>query len=124
MAEAVAVGLDKSSIEQTLIHIVEDLTQDHDPAGALDESSKRDVAGGEGDGVRLDRGDTQDRDENPSAGEQFDDQSEHAGLVAHDADADHHTADPAQGLAVGAQHHHSRQSRRVYPVHRRHDYKG
>lgn len=28
MAEAVAVGLDKSSIEQTLIHIVEDLTQD------------------------------------------------------------------------------------------------
>lgn len=28
MAEAVAVGLDKSSIEKTLIHIVEDLTQD------------------------------------------------------------------------------------------------
>jgi hypothetical protein len=43
----------------------------------------------------------QDGYENPSAGEQFDDQAEDTGLLADDADADDDVAHPAHRLAVG-----------------------
>ena len=49
----------------------------------------------------LDGGDAQDWYENPSAGEQFDNEPQHTRLVAHYADADHHVADAPDGLAVG-----------------------
>ena len=53
----------------------------------------------------------------------LDDEAQHTGLFTDDTDADHHVANPTQGFAIGTQHDHPCQPRRVYPVHRRHDYK-
>ncbi len=103
---------------------VEDLAEHQHLTGPLRESSQRHVGGGQRHRVGFDRGDSQNWDENPSAGEQFDDESEHTRLLAGDADADHHVADTADGLAVGTEHHHPRESGRVDPVHRHHDSKG
>ena len=89
-------------------------------AGALGEPAQRNAAGRQRHSAGIDGGHPQNRHENPSAREQFDDQAEHARLLAHDADADHHIADAAEGLAVGPQHHHPHESGRIDPVHRRH----
>jgi hypothetical protein len=88
--------------------------------GPLGEAAKRDIARRKCDGARFDGGNPQNRNENSSAREQFDNEAEHARLVAGDTDADHHIADTADGLAVGAQHHHPRESGRIDPVHRCH----
>ena len=50
-----------------------------------------------------------------STGGQFDDEAEHPGLLADDADADHDIADTADGLAVRAQHHQAREPGRDRP---------
>ncbi len=92
--------------------------------GPLGEPAQRHIAGRERHGAGLDGGHPQNRNENPSAGEQFDDKAQHPRLMARDADADHHIADAADGLAVGTQHHHPRESGRVDPVHRRHICRG
>ena len=51
-------------------------------AGALGEPAQRNVAGGQRHRAGIDGGHPQNRHENPSAGEQFDDQAEHARLLA------------------------------------------
>ena len=89
-------------------------------AGSLRELPHRYVGGGQGDGAGFDRGDPTDGDEDASTSEQLDDQTEHPGLLADDADTDHHVADTTDGLAVGAQDHHPCEPGRVDPVHRRH----
>ncbi len=103
---------------------VEYLSEHQHLAGTLGEPTQRYVGGGERHRVRLDGGHSQDRDENPSAGEQFDDEAEYARLLPDDADADDDVADPAQRLAVGAQDHQPREPGCVHPVNRRHASKG
>jgi len=99
---------------------VEHLTEDQDFAGPLREAAQRHVGGGQRDGARLDGRDAQDRDENPSAVEQFDDDTEYSRLLAAIADADHHVTDTADRLTVGAEHQHPRHAGRVDPVDRHH----
>ena len=103
---------------------VEHLTEHKHLAGALGEALQRNVRRGQGHGVGFDRGDAQNRNENPFAGQQFDDQAKDPRLLADDADADHHVADAADGLAVGAEHDHPREPGRVDPVDRHHASKG
>ena len=103
---------------------VEHLAEHQHLTGPLREPAQRHIGRGQRDRAGFDRGDPQDRHENPSAGEQFDDEAEHPRLLADDADADHHVADAADGLAVGAEHHHPREPGRVDPVDRHHDSKG
>jgi hypothetical protein len=100
------------------------LAEDQYLVGPLGEPAKRHIARRECDCAGLDGRHPQDRNENPSAGEQFDDKPQHPRLVSCDSDADHHIADTADGLAVGAKHHHPRESGRIDPVHRRHICRG
>ena len=102
---------------------VEHLTQHQHLTRVLVEPAQREVGGVERDGVRFDRGQPQHRNEYASAAGHLDDEAQYAGLFTDDTDADHHVANPTQRFTIGTQHDHPRQPRRVYPVHRRHDYK-
>ena len=56
--------------------------------------------------------------------ELFDHEAEHPRLLADDAHADDHVADPADRLSVGAQNDQSSESSHVDPVDRHHDSTG
>ena len=79
---------------------VEDLRQREHLAGPLGEPAQAHVAGVQRDRPRLDRRHPQHRNENPPARGQFDDQAEHAGLLADEAETDDDVADPADRLTV------------------------
>ena len=75
---------------------VEHLAEHQYLAGTLGESAQRHVGGDQRHRLRLDRGDAQDRNEYPSAREQFDNQTEHPWLLTDDADTHDDVADAAQ----------------------------
>ncbi len=99
---------------------VQDLTEHQHLAGPLREAAQRHVGGGQCHRAGLDGGDPQDGHENSSTREQFDDQPQHARLLADDTHADHDIADSAEGFTVRPQDKHPREPCRVHPVHRRH----
>ena len=82
---------------------VEQLGEDQRLAGPLVEPAQAHRAGGEHDGVRVDRGDPADRHEDPPAALDLGDEAEHLRRVGAEAQRDDDVADPADLVAVGVE---------------------